>query len=298
MENEIKKINSTETCIICRSIKISFFTEKNGFKLYKCLDCSLIFVNPLPKSAEAIYSSDYFRGAIKGHGYVNYDEDKEPMVPTFERYLSIVEGYTGGYGNLLDVGTASGFFLNLAKTSGWHVSGVEISDHAASIGRQRGFDIKTGALSEIDFKNQVFDVITMFDVLEHFITPVQELRSAHRLLKSGGLLVINTPDTKSLFARILGKHWHLLVPPEHLFYFSSDNLTKLLEKEGFEVLLTKKIGKSFSLSYIFKMLHVWQGFRFWLILSEFFSKPLWRKIKIPINLRDNMFLIVNKKHDA
>ena len=75
-------------CHVCGGADSLFFSEKNGYMLYKCRPCGLIFVDPLPVSTREIYAQDYFSGAAGGFGYVNYDEDKEPMVPAFLKYLS------------------------------------------------------------------------------------------------------------------------------------------------------------------------------------------------------------------
>ena len=77
-------------------------------------------------------------------------------------------------------------------------------------------------------------------------------------MKKGGLIAINTPDSGSFIAKLLGKRWHLLVPPEHLVIFNRVNLDLLLKSCGFEVLWTGKIGKKFTLQYIFQILANWQ----------------------------------------
>jgi len=62
--------------------------------------------------------------------------------------------------------------------------------------------------------------VTMWDVFEHFVDPASDVRAAARVLKVGGVLAINTPDISSWYARIMGKRWHLLIPPEHIHYFT------------------------------------------------------------------------------
>lgn len=124
-------------CKVCRGQNLKFFVEKNNWKIYKCRQCGLIFVWPSPKETYITYGKDYFCGATKGFGYVNYDEDKKPMISMFESYLKKIEKFLPNKGKLLDVGSATGFFLEIAKNRGWDIFGVEISEYAASRSREK-----------------------------------------------------------------------------------------------------------------------------------------------------------------
>jgi len=249
---------------------------------------------PIPESIN-VYNESYFSGAKDGFGYVDYDIDKEPMIPTFEKYLDIFGSLGVTHGRLLDVGSATGFFMNIAKSRGFDVFGVEMSDFAAEKGRKTGLDIVTGDLSTPHFPDEYFDIITMFDVLEHVTDPKATLLEARRILVKDGLLVINTPDAESFWAKILGKHWQLIMPPEHIHYFSPKNLSEYLSKNGFETVINTKIEKRFTLQYIFKMLYKWQNLGVWNYLTNLLSSGSLSKLYIPINLYDNFFIILRKK---
>ncbi len=292
MENEIQKV--VHPCVVCGSKEHSFFTRKNGCSLYRCVSCRLLFVQPLPADSAAVYSDDYFSGARKGFGYVDYDADKEPMIPVFKKYLAMIDVFLPERGRILDVGAATGFFLTLAQKAGWQVEGVELSRYAVEIGRRKGLSMHEGTLSDLVSPPESFRAITMFDLIEHLLDPAREISLAHRLLEKGGVLVVNTPDAGSLWARLFGRRWHLIVPPEHLHYFSRKNLTLLLSQSGFEVVHTTKVGKRFTLQYIFKMLYLWQRLPFWRRMTDFFHMhPRWN-ISLPINTRDNMLIIARK----
>jgi SAM-dependent methyltransferase len=278
-------------CHICGGYVTDFFTSKNSHDIFRCKHCDLLFVHPIPVSTSEIYEEDYFSGASHGHGYVDYDTDKGPMIPVFKKYLLRIEESLGRKGKLLDVGAATGFFVNLARDAKFDAHGIEISDHAAAIGRSKGLDIQTGTLADI---SDTFDCITMLDVIEHVPNPRAEIERAFKLLNPGGILIINTPDAGSLFARSMGKRWHLIVPPEHLFYFSRRNLRSLLEQVGFNVLWVGAVGKSFTLPYIFKTLYSWQKLYLLLWLWRASGMSFVKHISLPINLRDNLFLIARK----
>jgi 2-polyprenyl-3-methyl-5-hydroxy-6-metoxy-1,4-benzoquinol methylase len=281
-------------CVVCGSHERSLYTQKHGHTIYTCHACDLKYVDPIPGSSE-VYSEDYFAGAEKGFGYVDYDKDKEPMVPTFDEYLERIESLTNAeHPKLLDVGAATGFFLDLAKKRGFDVHGVEISSFAAAQGREKGLDVRSGTLADLG-REESYDVITLLDVIEHVSDPRVELKRVYEHLSAEGLLVINTPDAGSLYARAMGARWHLIVPPEHLYYFNRNNMVRLLEDEGFDVLVVSTIGKKFTPQYIFKMLYMWQKLGIWRWLSSLSNRRPFSGMWIPINLRDNMFVIARKQ---
>ncbi len=277
-------------CALC-GLHADLFGEKSGFALYACGDCGFTFVFPTPTSV-GVYQEDYFSGATAGYGYVNYDSDKEPMVPVFEDYLRQVATFTQGR-NLLDVGAATGFFLGIAKRFGYAVQGVDLSPYAAKCASEKGISVRTGTLSDVPAE-ETFDIITMFDVIEHVPDPIGELEQARTRLATGGVLVINTPDIGSWYARLMGMRWHLIVPPEHLSYFSRRTMQSLLEKKGFTVLKITSVGKRFTLQYICKTLHAWQRLSVWKYLADTCGRSRFGRLALPLNLGDNMFVVARK----
>jgi SAM-dependent methyltransferase len=290
MENEIQKTGVT--CPLCAA-PARFFMRKSNCDIYACSACRLAFVSPLPDSTE-IYGQDYFAGAARGFGYVNYDSDKAPMVPTFQKYLHAIEVLVPKRAALLDVGAATGFFVSMAIQFGFEARGIEISAYAAQQARQRGLPVTTGTLADLPL-SEPFDVITMLDVIEHVRDPRREVLRASDLLRERGVLIITTLDAGSLHARLMGRRWHLIMPPEHLYYFNRMNLRALLEDAGFEVLHVSRVGKRFTLPYIFKTLHVWQRIALWKRLSRLCSKGPLARLALPINLHDGMFVVARKR---
>lgn len=287
--------NANVACTICRSGATSI-GEKNSYKLYRCTQCGHLFVWPMSDNHHGIYLQNYFQGSREaGFGYVDYDRDKLPMVPTLERYLDLLQrnGATGGA--MLDIGAATGFFLEIARRRGWKPYGVELSDYAASIARSKGLDVMTGVLEDYPVHANFFDVITAWDVLEHLPSPKNTVQKIHQVLRPGGLLAINTPDAGSALARFLGVRWHLVIPPEHLNLFHRKSLRYLLEENGFEILVEDKIGKTFTLQYILQTLFHWQKLAIWGRAANHLQQRSMGKWGIPINLRDNMFVIARKK---
>lgn len=293
MGNNAKNIDTI--CVVCGEKSFDFFVNKNNFDLYRCKNCGLIFVWPMPQSTTGLYSQDYFDGAKHGFGYVDYDKDKQAMDATFNFYLDKIETFSTKKGNLFDVGAATGYFLEIAKKRKWDVMGIEISDFAADLARAKGINVITGKLENLKVQDSYFDILTLWDVVEHFPNPKSQLLLAQKLLKNGGIIAINTPDAGSFIAKLLGKHWHLLVPPEHLIIFNQKNLSLLLKSCGFDVLWIGKVGKKFTFQYALQIISNKLNLKPITKVAEFFKNNSFDKLNIPINLRDNFFIIARKK---
>ena len=116
----------------------------------------------MPDDTKSVYGSDYFIGARRGFGYVNYEDDKVAMRGFFERALDAVEGVVSARGTLLDVGAATGFFLKIARERGWRVAGLEVSSYAVSEARRSGLGVVEGTLESSPWQGPTFDAITLF----------------------------------------------------------------------------------------------------------------------------------------
>jgi SAM-dependent methyltransferase len=118
----------------------------------------------------------------------------------------------------------------------WEVHGVEVSAEAARCGREcYDLDICTGGLAEAHYPNSTFDVVTIWDVLEHVHDPTLTLSEMFRILKPGGLAIIRVPNADTWDARLFGPYWVGLDAPRHLYVFSAQTLSALLAKTGFRV---------------------------------------------------------------
>ncbi|OHA08333.1 MAG: hypothetical protein A3B37_03680 [Candidatus Sungbacteria bacterium RIFCSPLOWO2_01_FULL_59_16] len=281
-------------CPLLHEHRARFLFSKNSFDLYCCRQCGFRFVHPVPADTSAVYGVDYFSGAERGFGYVNYNEDKIAMRPFFERVLDGVEQAARTRGSLLDIGAATGFFLKLARGRGWRVRGIEVSRWAAREAKRSGLDVLEGTLESSPWRAPLFDAITMLDLIEHVPDPRRTLERAFAILRPGGVIAVNTPDVGSFWARIFGMHWHAYCPPEHLSYFDQRNMQAVVRECGFEVVSLTKIGKRFTPAYIASMLWRWQGLSLWRRIGRAVERTRLNQLVLPVNIRDNMFLIARK----
>lgn len=160
-------------CNLCGSANTSKYMAIDGFRIVKCKNCSLVYVNPRlkPKSLHKIYDSKYYRNsAFKGgksaiYGYGEYLKEKNLIVATFKKRLDQIEKFSSP-GKLLDVGCAFGFFLELARKHKWNVKGIEISEAGYNYAKNNlKLDVINRPLEEAGFKSGSFDAVTMFDVI-------------------------------------------------------------------------------------------------------------------------------------
>ena len=228
------------TCPLCAAAAARHLVTKRGYDVVRCTSCGLVFVWPRPTQGElaALYSAgDY-------HAEVNEAERRH----AFARRLRQIERLAPRRGRILDVGCSKGYFLEAARASGWDAVGIELNEKAASEARAKGLDVRHGDLvggaslpRVAEFDAGSFDVVTLFDVLEHTGEPRAMLAACRRLLRPSGLLVVTTPDiggllprlTYALFGWTLGA-WDHPTPPGHLVQFSRRTLRRALEGAGFE----------------------------------------------------------------
>jgi SAM-dependent methyltransferase len=212
-------------------------------QLVACDTCGLQFVNP--RLRPELILDGYREGTDEV--FVSQAAARER---TFARALDDIDALAPTRGHLLDVGTAAGSFLHVAEARGWEVSGCEPNVWLCEWGRTTyGLDIRPGTLSDQRFSDQAFDVVTVWDVLEHASDPRALLTECHRVLKPGGLLVLNCPDSESWIARVMGRRWPMLLTV-HLYYFTRGTLGELLRRVGFDVLRMRPHIQWLELGYV------------------------------------------------
>ncbi len=287
-------LGAPATCPVCNDRPMRY-AEKNGYVFWRSRTCGLLFVWPyLSKPPQEIYQSEYFSGASSGFGYVDYDAEKTMLRGFFKKIIKRLERHASGKGALLDVGAATGSFVELAQKEGWNARGIDISAHSVSAANAKGLPLEQATLDDFTSPAESFAVITMWDVLEHLPDPFSALQKSWNLLKRGGILAVNTPDAGSFWARLFGKRWHSLIPPEHIFIFNRNALERVLEKNGFEIVEVKKPVKVFTMPYIFSTFSRWLGITMPTGIMNVLRKKPFSSIGLPLPLRDNVLILARK----
>jgi SAM-dependent methyltransferase len=164
---------------------------------------------------------------------------EEPrLVEEASRRLKMLSKLTGRYGlerRLLDVGCASGIFLEQAQKDGWVAEGVELSPTLSVQARSKGLNVRNGWIEDLPDTAR-YPVVTAWEVIEHAIDPVQFLSRTRLCAQDGGLLALSTPLSNGLPARILGSQFPMLLPPEHLSLFSKNSMLILGRRLGLQMI--------------------------------------------------------------
>jgi SAM-dependent methyltransferase len=212
-------------------------------QLVRCRFCGFQYVNPR------------LRGDLVLAGYAEGDDPTyvsqlEARKRSFAASLDEIERAAGGRGRLLDIGTAAGAFVAAARDRGWEAEGCEPNRWLAQWGaRHFGVTIRQGGVFDQDYQDGSFDVITLWDVIEHTPDPPAVLERCRALLKPGGILIVNYPDIGSWIARVLGRRW-LFLSSVHLFYFDRRTIRLMLEKTGYSVEAVRPHVQHLELDYI------------------------------------------------
>jgi len=240
----------TSPCESCDSKNFMFICNRGDrTQILRCLNCDLEAVNPLPDKSNLNLTYN-----LEMKGEPSKTAKNDPLFKTYitqhiereksfkkihQKRLRLIEHFSQKKGNLLDVGCGAGFFINYAKSKGWDVNGIDLLDEYIQFAKEK-LMIKNAqclSLEEAKFPEQCFDVVTLWDLIEHLSHPLDELKKINRLLKPGGHLAIWTPNVKnSIFMK---ESWTGYITYQHLYFFSLKTLGKLLRRAGFKIVFAK-----------------------------------------------------------
>ena len=212
--------------------------ERRG-RHVKCKNCHLIYVNPIENGGDINEAYSQMKS-------VDAAIVRESRLRATESQVELVKKYKDGT-RLLDIGCGEGFFLFNASRLGYAVKGVEPSQDAAAYARKEfGLDVEAKPFEELRFPEDHFDVVTLWQVLEHMPYPLIVLKEIHRILKPGGMLVITTPDIEKIPARILKTRWWCITRL-HINQFTTKTLTNILKNAAFQNISAVSYKESISL---------------------------------------------------
>jgi 2-polyprenyl-3-methyl-5-hydroxy-6-metoxy-1,4-benzoquinol methylase len=225
------------------------------FLLVECQVCGLMYLSPQPEWPELIqHYPDEYAPYVKQAATSGYHRWRERQ--GLRRRCRAVARFQPG-GSLLDVGCATGQFLDEMRQRGkWETFGVEPVVTPATFAREQfGLNVFTGTLEEAHFPEQMFDVITLWDVLEHVVDPKRTLQEAYRILKPGGWLVVQVPEPHSWQARWFGRYWVGFDAPRHLYAFPQRTFLRQLAELGFDMVIRRALEGGNSI--------FWRSLRAW-----------------------------------
>ncbi len=233
-------------CPVCGGAAPRLLFRKDGFDMVGCTVCSLVYVGQDPAGINfaQLYGESYYTGGSTAvfADYVGQEPARRAQARRKLALLRHVPPRVPRQGRWLDVGCAAGFFLAEARAH-YAVQGVELSEWSATYARQRlRLPVVTGSLQSACLPAAHFDVISLWDVIEHVPDPVPLLQEAARLLRPQGRLVLTTGDWGSAYAQARGADWHLMTPPWHLCMFSRATLARAAAHAGLRLVACRSEG--------------------------------------------------------
>ncbi len=240
----------------------------------------------------ALYNEGFFTGAE----FSDYAADERFFRKNFQLRYKELKRFTdpARHKHLLEIGSAYGFFLDEVRHEFATVQGIDITDAGVHAARERfGLDVVQADFLAHDYGAQKFDVVCMWDTIEHLRAPHLYLEKIAQHTEPGALLSVTTADVESLNARLRGERWRMIHPPTHLHYFSAATITRLLDRHGFDVIYNRYCGFYRSVANVAYNVLVLRQQKPWLL------KPLERigltKLGFYLNLYDIMYVIARRR---
>ena len=231
------------------------------YNLVKCKVCDTVFVNPLPTEANlAKFYSLFFNGKLR-QGIVDWDDFISANKQSIEdgmskiRYIEKYANYENKKRKLLDVGSGYGFFLYAAMNSGYNSYGVDLNKEAIKFAKEKmNIEIYEESIYDLcKITENNFDVVTAWTVIEHLTSPRKCCSEINKILKMGGIFAGAVPNMDGIGYKLYGKKWHLMIPPEHIFYFNKKAIKQLLMNNGFYPIFVGTIPLYASPYFSFKI---------------------------------------------
>ena len=236
-------------CPVCGSIQINplltvkdFSVSKEEYIIWQCADCSLRFTQDAPDedTIGAYYKSpDYISHTNTNKGFVNNTYQKVRNYTLQQKAKLIIQQTGTQNGSILDVGCGTGAFLDVMRSKGWRIEGIEPDDDARNLAKELyQLEVKEpSAIKELPASSA--DAITLWHVLEHVHELHPYVERLKKILKPSGKLFIAVPNYQSADAGYYRPFWAAYDVPRHLYHFSPKSMQVLMEKHGLKIVEKK-----------------------------------------------------------
>ncbi len=284
-----------DTCRICSNRPLEFHFEAAGQTLLRCVQCDFVQVRtePSAQELEAIYSEGYFTSA-------KYRGDPVAQERENERRLRLLKCWAPDGSDVLDAGCSTGDFLAYAKGS-FQMHGLDYSSFAVETAKRHNPDLaqrlKSGSIEETEWPDQSFKAICLWDVIEHLWDPVTVVKNLLDKLQPGGVILISTPAIDALTARVSGRYWPFMTPPEHLSFFGLKTFRQMALGLGHcEIVYASRRGKWANVAFIaYKVTRIAPSWFPKVLLWPFFQWPL-KRLSLYVPTGDILYLVLRKNH--
>jgi 2-polyprenyl-3-methyl-5-hydroxy-6-metoxy-1,4-benzoquinol methylase len=217
-------------CPVCQKEGVTPVLKKEDLVLISCVNCGLVRLKDLSSKFD-IKNYDYYENRLNVPLQKLYNPINEKR---YTYILQRMEKYRKN-NEIMDIGCGMGQFLAVAKKFHWKTTGTEIAPYAIEICRQFGNNVLNSDLLSLDLRENYYDVVTMFEVLEHLTRPREYITKISKILRKEGVLILTTPNFSSITRFLVKENWRV-INQEHLFYFVPRSLKSLLADCNFKIL--------------------------------------------------------------
>jgi len=255
-------------------------TDKNyghTLAIYRCSRCDFLQCSDLDDVLQFYEDMDD----------EDYEDTRDQRALQARALIGSIRKHRGS-GTLLDVGAGSGILVEQAIASGFDACGIEPSVGLHRRAIQRNLPVVNGVLPSAEITG-VYDIVTLIDIIEHVAEPYDLLQQAEKVMARDGILVVVTPDVRSLAARIMGwRWWHFRIA--HIGYFNRNNLERLLDRANLVVVQATRPSWYFPADYLFDRVMSYLPEKLRIRAPRFL-----KRINVPLNLLDSMMLVCRRK---
>jgi 2-polyprenyl-3-methyl-5-hydroxy-6-metoxy-1,4-benzoquinol methylase len=219
-------------CPVCEMPPGPGLFVKDGFRHVRCTNCSLIYVSLILREDLMV---KYWREEQAWTRVLQTGPQVDMDMAKYDYGLDLVSAYLGG-GKVLDIGTGTGNFLRQASQRGWETMAIELNIESVEAMKNEGFNVIVKPLELSDLNSGSFEMVTMWEVLEHLAEPKNVLAEARRLLADNGILLILVPNSSSLVTCLLHEKSNTFGGHSHLNHFNPNSLKAILGALHFDIL--------------------------------------------------------------
>jgi 2-polyprenyl-3-methyl-5-hydroxy-6-metoxy-1,4-benzoquinol methylase len=268
-----------------------YSVSKETFDLYHDGTLDMLITSPQP-------SLENLGKYYESEDYISHTDNKRSLFEKLYHFiksialknkLNLINSLQPNKGRILDIGAGTGDFLSVAKNNGWQTIGVEPSDKAKAIAKNKGVSFVEETR---ELENHSFDVISMWHVLEHVPDLDKQIKELKRLLKPTGTLIIAVPNFKSFDAKHYGKFWAAYDVPIHFWHFSKTAIKLLFEKE--EMKLEKVLPMKFDSFYVSLLSEKYKSGKMNFIKAFFIGLQSNWKAKKDFEYSSHIYILKNK----
>jgi SAM-dependent methyltransferase len=289
-----ESLNTTDAraqCLVCGSAEPAARLYRG---ILRCRTCNYVYADMRLTDEElfALYDERFFTGAE----FSDYAADERFFRKNFRLRFNELKSFLdpARHKSLLEIGSAYGFFLDAVRNEFEFVQGLDITEAGVRYARDRfKLNVVQADFLTHDFGAKKFDVVCMWDTIEHLRAPDLYVEKIARYTDSGALLTVTTADIESLNARLRGAQWRMIHPPTHLHYFSAATLTRLLDRYGFDVIYNRYGGFYRSLGNVAYNVFVLRQQAPWVFRQ--IERSGLTKLGFYLNLYDIMYVIARRR---